>query len=89
MKVLGIEVKKNPFDRVSSDDRYYYTIVSSDVLRRVDINDRTDRRLYDAINYFSDKAFAEQVALHQLLYRQIQNKLTKLKKSRISNSFCM
>ena len=44
MKVLGIEVKKNPFDRVSSDDRYYYTIVSSDVLRRVDINDRTDRR---------------------------------------------
>ena len=71
MKVLGIEVKKNPFDRVSSDDRYYYTIVSSDVLRRVDINDRTDRRLYDAINYFSDKAFAEQVALHQLLYRKL------------------
>ena len=71
MKVLGIEVKKNPFDRVSSDDRYYYTIVSSEVLRRVDINDRTDRMLYNAINYFGDKAFAEQVALHQLLYRKL------------------
>ena len=71
MKVLGIEVKKNPFDRVSGDDRYYYTIVSSDVLRRVDINDRTDRMLYNAINYFGDKAFAEQVALHQLLYRKL------------------
>ena len=71
MRVLGIEVKKNPFDRVSVDDRYYYTIVSGDVLRRVDINDRTDRGLYNAINYFNDKAFAEQVALHQLLYRKL------------------
>ena len=71
MKVLGIEVKKNPFDRVSGDDKYYYTIVSGDVLRHVDINDKTDRRLYNAINYFNDKPFAEQVALHQLLYRKL------------------
>ena len=71
MKVLGIEVKKNPFDRVSGDDKHYYAIVSGDVLRRVDINDKTDRRLYNAINYFNDKAFAKQVALHQLLYRKL------------------
>ena len=71
LKMLGIEVKKNPFDRVSGDDKYYYAIVSGDVLRRVDINDKTDRRLYNAINYFNDKTFAEQVALHQLLYRKL------------------
>ena len=71
LKMLGIEVKKNPFDRVSGDDKYYYTIVSGDVLRHVDINDKTDRRLYNAINYFNDKTFAEQVALHQLLYRKL------------------
>ena len=71
LKMLGIEVKKNPFDRVSGDDKYYYTIVSGDVLRRVDINDKTERRLYNAINYFNDKTFAEQVALHQLLYRKL------------------
>ena len=71
MKVLGIEVKKNPFDRVSSDGKYYYAIVSGDVLRRVDINDKADRRLYNAINYFNDETFAEQVALHQLLYRKL------------------
>ena len=71
LKMLGIEVKKNPFDRVSGDDKYYYEIVSGDVLRRVDINDKTDRRLYNAINYFNDKTFAEQVSLHQLLYRKL------------------
>ena len=71
LKMLGIEVKKNPFDRVSGDDKYYYTIVSGDVLRHVDINDKTDRRLYNAINYFNDKTFAEQVALYQLLYRKL------------------
>ena len=70
VKTLGVE-RKNPFDRVGGDDRYYYTIVGCDVLRRVDINDITDRGLYKAINYFNDKAFAEQVSLHQLLYRKL------------------
>lgn len=71
MKVLGIEVKKNPFDRDGSDNRCYYTIVGGDVLRRVDINDRTDRMSYNAVNYFNDGKFAEQVALYQLLYRKL------------------
>ena len=71
LRMLGIEVKKNPFDRVSGDDKYYYAIVSDDVLRRVDINDKADRRLYNAINYFNDEAFAKQVSLHQLLYRKL------------------
>ncbi len=70
VKTLGIE-RKNPFDRVDGDDRHYYTIVGCDVLRRADINDITDRGLYNAINYFNDKAFAEQVSLHQLLYRKL------------------
>ena len=70
VKTLGIE-RKNPFDRVDGDDRHYYTIVGGDVLRRVDINDRTDRMSYNAVNYFNDGKFAEQVALHQLLYRKL------------------
>ena len=74
VKALGIETekkRKNPFERVGSNNKYYYTVVSGDVLRRVDINDRTDRRLYNTINYFNDKQFANQVALHQLLYRKL------------------
>lgn len=70
VKTLGIE-RKNPFDRVDGDDMHYYTIVGCDVLRRADINDITDRGLYNAINYFNDKTFAEQVSLHQLLYRKL------------------
>ena len=70
VKTLEIE-RKNPFDRVDGDDRHYYTIVGWDVLRRADINDITDRGLYNAINYFNDKTFAKQVALHQLLYRKL------------------
>lgn len=70
VKTLGIE-RKNPFDRVDGDDRHYYTIVGCDVLRRVDINDIADRGLYNAINYFNDKTFAKQIALHQLLYRKL------------------
>lgn len=71
LKTLGIEVRKNPFERVDGDNRYYYTIVGGDVLRRVDINDRTDRMAYNAVNYFNDGKFAEQVDLHQLLYRKL------------------
>ena len=71
LKTLGIEVRKNPFDRADGDDRHYYTIVGGDVLRRVDINDRTDRMAYNAVNYFNDGKFAEQVDLHQLLYRKL------------------
>ena len=70
VKTLRIE-RKNPFDRVDGDDRHYYAIVGCDVLRRADINDITDRGLYNAINYFNDKTFAEQVSLHQLLYRKL------------------
>lgn len=74
MKALGIETekkRKNPFERIGGGDKYYYAIVSGDVLRRVDINDKTDKMLHDAINYFNDKQFANQVALHQLLYRKL------------------
>lgn len=74
MKALGIETekkRKNPFERVGSDEKYYYAIVSNDLLRRVDIHDKADKMLYNAVNYFNDKQFANQVALHQLLYRKL------------------
>ena len=75
LKMLGVKVKKNPFDRVGSNGKYYYTIANGifggDVSRCVDRNDITDRKLYSNINYFNDKEFAEQVYLHQLLYRKL------------------
>ena len=73
LKALGIVTKKNPFERVNpdSDDKYYHIRVSGDVAGYRDVNDDADRLLYEASNYFNDKSFAEQVALHQLLYRKL------------------
>lgn len=73
VKTLRVEVRKNPFERVNPDvdDKYYYIRVSGDVADHYDVNDNADRLLYEASNYFNDKSFAEQVALHQLLYRKL------------------
>lgn len=75
LRMLGIEAenKKNPFERVNSDadDKYYYIRVIGDVSDYRDVNDNADRELYEASNYFNDKSFAEQVALHQLIYRKL------------------
>lgn len=72
VKTLGIE-RKNPFERVNGDvdDKYYYIRASADVSDHRDINDNTDKLLYKVSNYFNDRAFANQVALHQLLYRKL------------------
>lgn len=72
LRMLGIE-KKNPFERVNPDvdAKYYYIRVGGDVADYCDVNDNDDRLMYEVSNYFNDKDFAEQVALHQLLYRKL------------------
>lgn len=70
-EALGIEKRKNPFERVNKDENYYFITSGGAVLNYVYINDMTDRELYHIINYFNDKQFAKQVALHQLLYRKL------------------
>lgn len=71
VKALGIETRKNPFERVNDDDTYYYIMANGDVSSHIDINDSADKIVYDALNYFNDKRFANQVTLHQLLYRKL------------------
>lgn len=73
LKVLGIEIeekRKNPFERSDKYDCYYY-IAEYGVDDHVEECDSIDQNLYDRANYFSDKDFAKQVALHQLLYRKL------------------
>lgn len=71
LKALGIETRKNPFDRVEQYSNYYRITDCSAVEDYVENNDSTDQHLYASINYFNDKKFAKQVALHQLLYRKL------------------
>lgn len=74
LKQLGIEPekkRKNPFERVKPNERYYYVGSSGVIDEYNDANDTTDTQLYKISNYFNDVAFAKQVALHQLLYRKL------------------
>lgn len=71
VEMLGVKKRKNPFERVGKNENYYFITSRGAVLNYVDINDMTDRELYHIVNYFNDEQFAEQVALHQLLYRKL------------------
>lgn len=74
LKILGIEIeekRKNPFERVKPNERYHYVTSDGVIDEYIDANDATDTQLYKISNYFNDEAFAEQVALHQLLYRKL------------------
>ncbi len=74
VNMLGVEVEKkrrNPFKRVNNDNEYYYIKNSGEVSTYYEVRDSVDNELYDNINYFNDEQFANQVALHQLLYRKL------------------
>lgn len=74
LKILGIEIeekRKNPFERVKPNERYHYVTSDGVIDEYIDACDTTDTQLYKISNYFNDEAFAEQVALYQLLYRKL------------------
>ena len=61
----------NAFERVLRGKSYYCTNRYGDVGVLTETEDMSDNRVFDAANYFNDKQFANQVALHQLLYRKL------------------
>lgn len=70
LDMLGIKIRKNPFERVNGK---YYLIKDTYGRSYVTIDNRGvfDDNAYNNVNYFNDKDFANQVALHQLLYRKL------------------
>lgn len=72
LKQLGINVEKEtPFTRNKPEGVYYFIATRGAVVEATDDNDLLDQGLYGSVNYFRDKNLAEQVALHQLLYRKL------------------
>lgn len=72
LKMLGIEPeKKNPFDRVGNGDRFFAIDNMNGIQTCIEMSYARDEAYYNGINYFNDKDFAKQVALHQLLYRKL------------------
>lgn len=71
VKALGIEERKNPFEKVKEHYVYYRVTEYGNAEDYIESGDYTDHHLYENVNYFNDKTFANQVALHQLLYRKL------------------
>lgn len=74
LKVLGIEIeekRKNPFDRVAKGEVYSLVGAYGYAVSCHDDRLPCDNNSFLCHNYFNDKAFANQVALHQLLYRKL------------------
>lgn len=70
LKALGIETRKNPFERVEKGCNYYRVTELNMVAEYVE-NCDYDSRLRECVNYFNNESFANQVALHQLFYRKL------------------
>ena len=75
LKMLGIEPekkRKNPFDEPRFSQDYYFTNECGiGKYFYYDKNDYDYGKLRNAANVFTDETFAEQVVLHQLLYRKL------------------
>lgn len=73
LKQLGINVevkKETPFAR-HSDETYWFIKATNTIASLHDYNRDFDNALYNNVNHFNDYNIAEQVALHQLLYRKL------------------
>lgn len=70
VKILEIK-RKNPFERVTKGNVYYKITGYGNVDDSREDGDSTDQALYDEVNYFNNDSVAQQVALHQLLYRKL------------------
>ena len=73
LKQLGInvEVKKETLFYRYPENLYWSINAMGDVIIQHECNADFDNALYDNVNYFNDYNLAEQVALHQLLYRKL------------------
>ena len=50
MEILGIKVRKNPFERVSKNESYYNISNKTNVMRYTEKEDDTDQGLYNTVN---------------------------------------
>lgn len=72
LNILGIiEKEKHPFEKAHYGCKYFCISNFGGIESYYDCKDRAAEAYFKAVNYFSTHPFAEQVALHQLLYRKL------------------
>lgn len=65
------KLNKTPFDRVKNEKKYYFIDGLDNIYRWTEKEDKYDKGYYECSNYFNDKKFADQVMLHQRLFRKL------------------
>lgn len=70
-RLLNITMRKNPFAPVEKGETYYYINKEGLIDNYPNREDSVDISLEKSCNHFNDETFANQVALHQLLYRKL------------------
>ena len=74
LRMLGIKPekkRKNPFERVTKGGQYYSISGNGYILYCTEDLNSHDDAAYCGSNYFNNERLANQVALHQLLYRKL------------------
>lgn len=74
LKQLGIKVEEkrnSPFDRVTGSESYYFISAEDTIAITSEAYIEVDQLYFDNANYFNDMDFANQVMLHQQLYRKL------------------
>lgn len=71
VKALGIETEINPFNRMGLGSYCYAPHYDGTARTFTEDGSTAVNLMHRNCNYFNDKDFAEQVALHQLLYRKL------------------
>lgn len=80
------KLNKTPFDRVNKEEQYCLIGTDNGISVVREYNEPFDDIQYECSNYFNDKYFANQIALHQLLYRKLLKfKLEREQETKISS----
>ena len=66
-----IKETKNPYERVEQDELYYNVAADGRVRPYKDMNDGTDYNLFNSLNYFNNKNYAEYITFKENLMRKL------------------
>lgn len=71
LKLLGIELKANPFDRQQLQKPYYCITGTGKLHQSYELDQIEDRELHKAANYCADYDLMEYRRLYEILHRQL------------------
>ena len=66
-----IKETKNPYERVNNREKFYVVRERGGVGSFIDLNDHIDDNLFNSLNYFNNRNYAEYIAFKETLMRKL------------------